>query len=737
MQQRRHQGQGDDRHVYREHEARRAADVVVDAPALADRRDDAGEAVVEQHQRGGFARDIGAALAHRDADIRGLQRRRVVNAVAGHCHDFAAGAQHLHEAQFLHRLQARAQVDVAQALAQLRVVERVDFRAGDDVGAFAQADLARDRACGGRVVAGHHDDADAGGAAFGDRGGDFRPRRIDEADQAEEAEIEIVLAARRLRALPVAARDAEHAQAAFGHALDLRQDARALVRRQVAQVDHRFRRALGGKHVPALRVAAVRQRHRQDVRRQRVLELRRPLRVHVLGAFEPAQSERLDRLFHRIERIGRRRQHRELDQRVERFGQVAGAFVAERSVGDRQFVDLHAIARQRAGLVDRQQRDRTQRLDRRHAPRQYLALRDAPRAKGEKHGQDHRNFFRQDRHRQGDAGEQAFEQRVSVPQPVEQAIDARQCQAADAQVADQATRGSLQAGCRFAGRRERLADAADRGVGADRVDLRDADALGHDRARAQPRRRRARQPRNRDRLAGQQRLVDVQVAILELRIGGDAIALVQHEQVADHDLAPGNAQFAAIADHQRARRGQVAQRFERALGAAFLHQGDADDDEHEREQEHRLGAVAEREVERTGAEQHQEHRLEQHAGDDREQRTRRRTRQHVRAVRGEPARSLVAIEAACACGKPGGGGHRAPPVAAQCAGAAPRISLRAACPARRASSHCATRSPATAVSKRARGRSARRRQPCRRHQDTGAGCRRRVRAGRAVPDRGR
>ena len=38
-----------------------------------------------------FARDIGAAAAHRDADMRRLQRGRIVDAVAGHRDDLAIG----------------------------------------------------------------------------------------------------------------------------------------------------------------------------------------------------------------------------------------------------------------------------------------------------------------------------------------------------------------------------------------------------------------------------------------------------------------------------------------------------------------------------------------------------------------------------------------------------------------------------------------------------------------------
>ncbi|WP_236748784.1 hypothetical protein [Acidovorax carolinensis] len=55
---------------------------------------------------------------------------------------------------------------------------------------------------------------------------------------------------------------------------------------------------------------------------------------------------------------------------------------------------------------------------------------------------------------------------------------------------------------------------------------------------------------------------------------------MQHQQVAAHHVAPGDALLLAVADDQRARGRQVAQRFERALRLALLRQRDADDHKH-------------------------------------------------------------------------------------------------------------------------------------------------------------
>jgi hypothetical protein len=74
----------------RDEEERDLAQVVEGDPPFLDRGVDAREVVVGEDHVGGLAGDVGAALAHRDADLGGLERRGVVDAVAGHGHDLAA-----------------------------------------------------------------------------------------------------------------------------------------------------------------------------------------------------------------------------------------------------------------------------------------------------------------------------------------------------------------------------------------------------------------------------------------------------------------------------------------------------------------------------------------------------------------------------------------------------------------------------------------------------------------------
>ncbi len=129
---------------------------------LADRPHDRPEIVVEEDDGRDLARAAGAALAHRDADVGGLQRGHVVDAVAGHRDDLAGLLEAAHERQLLRRRRAGDHVDLAQCRAEPARDARLDVVAGDDRRRpVPEADLARHRPRGQGVVAGHHDRVDA------------------------------------------------------------------------------------------------------------------------------------------------------------------------------------------------------------------------------------------------------------------------------------------------------------------------------------------------------------------------------------------------------------------------------------------------------------------------------------------------------------------------------------------------------------------------------------------------
>ena len=87
----------------RENVSHRLAHVVVDAAPEADRVNDGAEVIIEEHDRCSLARHVGSPPAHRDADVRRLERRRVIDAVSGHRDDLAIGLERIDDAQLLIR----------------------------------------------------------------------------------------------------------------------------------------------------------------------------------------------------------------------------------------------------------------------------------------------------------------------------------------------------------------------------------------------------------------------------------------------------------------------------------------------------------------------------------------------------------------------------------------------------------------------------------------------------------
>ena len=84
----RHQSQTGNRHLHGKDKSSRLAQIVVDAAAEPNCLDDRTEVVVQENDGGSLALNVGSSSAHRNADMRGLERWRVVDADAGHRHDF-------------------------------------------------------------------------------------------------------------------------------------------------------------------------------------------------------------------------------------------------------------------------------------------------------------------------------------------------------------------------------------------------------------------------------------------------------------------------------------------------------------------------------------------------------------------------------------------------------------------------------------------------------------------------
>ena len=144
-------------------------DIVVDRAAFAHGGDDRGEIVVGQHQLGGLLGGLGALAAHRHADIGALQRRRIVDAVAGHRRHRAIRLQRLHQAQLVLGL-VRANTVTSRATSSGSASSSRSMRLpGDDLGIGGELELAGDRRRRGGMIAGDHLHARCRPAAFAHR----------------------------------------------------------------------------------------------------------------------------------------------------------------------------------------------------------------------------------------------------------------------------------------------------------------------------------------------------------------------------------------------------------------------------------------------------------------------------------------------------------------------------------------------------------------------------------------
>ncbi|MBS6355742.1 MAG: MerR family transcriptional regulator, partial [Oscillibacter sp.] len=157
------------RRVAGEQELDGLLDVGVDVPAVLDGLDDGGEVVVRQHHAGGVLGHLGAGDAHGHADVRLLQGRGVVDAVAGHGHQIPPLLPGPDDADLVLRGHPGVYADPGHELPQLLIAHGLDGGALHSLGTGSEdADLPGDGGCGDLVVAGDHNGPDAGGDALAD-----------------------------------------------------------------------------------------------------------------------------------------------------------------------------------------------------------------------------------------------------------------------------------------------------------------------------------------------------------------------------------------------------------------------------------------------------------------------------------------------------------------------------------------------------------------------------------------
>ncbi len=161
--------------------------LAVDHPALFHRCHDADVIIIGQnHVRGAFGH-IGAGDAHRHADIGALDRRGIVDAVAGHGDHFVIRAQGIDNAHLVLGRNPGKDIGRFHLFRQGAIVHIIQFCPGVNFVPWAQQpDAFGHRPAGVGIIAGDHNGADARAAGFFQGRFHFRAGRVDHAHQSGE-----------------------------------------------------------------------------------------------------------------------------------------------------------------------------------------------------------------------------------------------------------------------------------------------------------------------------------------------------------------------------------------------------------------------------------------------------------------------------------------------------------------------------------------------------------------------
>ena len=229
--QRCHKDADDLAHIRAQQELDRLADVIIDPAAFLHGSYDGGEVIIRKHHIRHIFGHVRARNAHAYTDVRAFDAGRVIDAVAGHSRDNPALAPGVDNARLMLGLDAGINRNIPEFLFKFLVAHPVQRRAGDRARLIGQdAELTGNRHRGIDMVAGNHDRADAGLAAFLDCSLDLGTNRVDHTGKADKNEFLFQLrrAAVRGYRIPEAEAGRQHAQRPVGHGLVRREDFSAL-----------------------------------------------------------------------------------------------------------------------------------------------------------------------------------------------------------------------------------------------------------------------------------------------------------------------------------------------------------------------------------------------------------------------------------------------------------------------------------------------------------------------------
>lgn len=307
---------------------------------------------------------------------------------------------------------------------------------------------------------------------------------------------------------------------------------------------------------------------------------------------------------------------------MESLGERPGngpAHVVEFAPGE-EAADRHPVQDEGARFVHAQHRGCAKGFHGRHPPGEDPLAGQAPGPKGEKHREHQRKLLREHRHRQGDPGQEPG-QPVAAGKAIHHHHHGTEGQPAGGEGPHQPPGFLLEWGLLRLDGGQRLADPPlhHQRPGEDERRIVPARPPGYGRLFRVPRLRFPRHLPHRNRLSGEQRLVDRQVeAPQDLRVGWDAVAFRQDNQVARDHLPAGDAPLLSVPDDQGPRAREVAQRLQRPLRRAFLVDGDAQHHHDKAEQHQGLARVPKQQIDDAPGDQEQEHGLRDHFEGDRQ-----------------------------------------------------------------------------------------------------------------------
>ena len=224
-------------------------------PATAlDRADDRRVRVIDEHQVGRLAGEIGSARAHGDPDVRRGEGRRVVDAVAGDGDRLAPILEDSDQAKLVLGRRPRDDGLAAQPRGELVVVKGVERRAAVQNLGSADPGLARGRGDRLGMVAADDDRPYAGVGELGHGIADTGAQRIAEGGQPDELELGLGVGGVAGGAGDTPVGDRDDPQPVVREPRDAREHRNPLRLGHRARVEDGLRRSLHG-HPRAARVA--------------------------------------------------------------------------------------------------------------------------------------------------------------------------------------------------------------------------------------------------------------------------------------------------------------------------------------------------------------------------------------------------------------------------------------------------------------------------------------------------